>query len=405
MANLTILLQRLKEDVSGELRVAMPGKVVSYNFQEQKAEIKIDMKELYSNDLELDYPIVSSVPVLFLNSGGASITAPVKPGDTCLLIFNDRDLTSWLLGARGERPETRRLHTINDAVAIMGLRSFTEVSPAQNNDDLLITYDGSEVVLKPNGNLDILTGSTVNIKTDKIVINCNNAEINAEEQIKVKCSQAFVQAENEIDVTCKEANVTAELAVTTKCENSIIKASNNATVIAKNSYIQAEESVNLVCKNLNASVSEMIMLQSDETTINAINDITINADSNVNINAAENLTVTSKNTSFNITEDANLNCKNVTITSSETATIGCKNAVINAAENITTTATKFTHTGSFVVNGATKIVGGVAIQGGLTNTGGTLSSNGTVLETHIHPYTDSVGEPPVPVPSTTGTPV
>lgn len=373
MANFTTLLERLQKDISSAIRVTMPGKIVTYDYKTQKAVVKIDMKELYSNDVELDYPIISSVPVLFMSSGGASITAPVNAGDSCLLLFNDRDITNWLLGSKGERPASRRLHDINDAIAVMGLMSFTEISAAKNNEDLLITYDGSEVTLKPNGNIDILSASTINVKTDRVIINCSNAEVNAEDKISLKCQDAIITASERVDVNCKQAKVVAEADVNIVCENSITKSSNNATIISKNSFIQATETVNLTCKNLNASASETVVLESQ----------------NININNSQNLV---------------LNSNNVNITSTENIIIGCKNAIITASEEITSTATKFTHNGAFVINGETKITGALTTQAGITNTGGTTSSNGITLETHTHPYIDTIGEPPIPTPSTTGTP-
>lgn len=336
----------------------MPAKIVSYEFKSHRAEVKIDMKELYSDGTELDYPIISSVPVVFMISGGASITAPVREGDTCLVIFNDRDITNWLLGSTGERPESRRLHDINDAVAIMGLMPFTETSPAENNDDLLISYDGSKIRLKPNGNIDILNGSTINVETEIITINCANSIVNATDNVKINCQDVIVKATNAAQVECNEASIKATTNATVTCENSIIEATNNTSVKCKNSYTNA---------------SELVVVQAKDITIAG----------------SENIVLTSKNTNVTTTEDISFTCVNATVT---------------ASGGIKTISPTLTHTGNLVVSGTTELTGALTTHAGITNTGGTTSSNGITLETHTHTYVDTIGEPPVPTPSVTGTP-
>lgn len=69
------------------------------------------------------YPLLAVVPVIFLGGGGAALTFPVKAGDSCLLVFLDRDNDTWLTtGQTGQPPNTARLHNLSDAVAIVGLR-------------------------------------------------------------------------------------------------------------------------------------------------------------------------------------------------------------------------------------------------------------------------------------------
>ena len=40
-------------------------------------------------------PILPDVPVMFFGGGGMTITAPIKPGDECLVIFADRCIDGW----------------------------------------------------------------------------------------------------------------------------------------------------------------------------------------------------------------------------------------------------------------------------------------------------------------------
>jgi len=198
------LIKALQDKISSNIRVAMPGIIETYEFKTCKASIKIDMQELYRNDTCVDYPVISNVPVVFPRCGGAEILLPVKRGDSCLVIFMDRDIKTWLLGASKQPPKTRRQHHLNDAVAIMGLSPFNRPSKAQNATDLMISYSGSQVILKPNGIIEIESVKELNIKTENIVINCKNASVKAAENTIVECQNANIKASGKINTEAPE---------------------------------------------------------------------------------------------------------------------------------------------------------------------------------------------------------
>lgn len=202
-------IQQLTRKISGSIRVSMPATIEEYDFKTQKASVKIDMQELYDNDTAIDYPVLTNVPVIFPRSGGASLTMPVIRGDTCLVFFLDRDITSWLLGANGGIANSQRHHDLNDAVAIMGLSPFTAKSSAKSNTDVLLTYDGSEIVLKPKGEIDIHSAKSLNIKTEDIDIDCANAKIKASGDVAIEIAKAInIKAENVV-INCTNANIKA----------------------------------------------------------------------------------------------------------------------------------------------------------------------------------------------------
>jgi hypothetical protein len=158
------VIEALQKKIAANLRVAMPAIIKKYDFKTQAADVQIDIKELYFDGSHSDYPIISGVPVIFPRSGGASITMPVKAGDGCLLVFLDRDASSWLLGASGLVPQSRRVHHLSDGVAIIGLNPFSKVSAAENNEDVLLQFSDSKIRLKPGGIIDI---HNANLNYDK----------------------------------------------------------------------------------------------------------------------------------------------------------------------------------------------------------------------------------------------
>lgn len=102
------------------------------------------------------YPTFPAVPVIFLQGGGGAITFPIQTGDTCLLLFLDRDLDAWLTsGQTGLPPQTNRLHSPSDAVAIVGLNSYANGLPPVALDGIEINHPSVTV----NGNLHVNSGA------------------------------------------------------------------------------------------------------------------------------------------------------------------------------------------------------------------------------------------------------
>lgn len=291
MADIVQLLEKFRYDISRTMKVALPGKIEDYDYKTQKANIKIDIQELYKNGDTLDCPVIGGVPIIFPSSGGAFFTMPVKRGDLCWIMFADRDITRWLFNGRGLPCESVRSHDLNDAVAIMGLHPFINVFNLENNDDVVISYSGSRVTIKPDGVFNINTTKDVNI--------------NAAKNLNIETG-----------------------------DNTNISAKGNVSVNSeKNVNVQAKQDVNVeAAKNVN--------LTSDEVTnITAKSNINITTDKVLNIVAAEDVNFSS-DMNINITskEDINVSSKNITIDNAEAITINTKNSVVNATETVTVSA-------------------------------------------------------------------
>jgi hypothetical protein len=397
MDDIVNLLKKLKNSTLNSIKVCMPAKIETYDFKTQKASVKIDMKELYEDGSNIDYPVVSGVPVVFMASGGASITMPVNKGDTCLLIFTDRDMSNWLLGGTGQSPNSTRMHNLSDAIAIMGLFPFTKTSKAENNTDVLITYSGSKIILKPDGVLNIETTKDVNIitandvniaATNNIFSTSKNTTIVTSEDTIIKCRNAAIIADEDVNINSKNANITTT-------ENMNIIATGNMKVNCTNAEINAEEEVSIQCTSLRAVVAQDAVIECNEATILANNNISLNS-------------------------------KNNNITTSEDITVNCANAIVNASNEIKTTSIKFIHTGDMSISGnlelggsgsgianspisfsaGIKNTGDITNMGNVVNTGGTIRSGTVVLDTHTHSYLQPVvgSTPTAATPAFTGTP-
>ena len=151
------------------IHTAMPAQIVSYDFTTQKASVQPTINKKWTDGTTSIMPIISSVPVIFPSSGGATISFPVGIGDSCLLVVCERSITEWLQEGGLQTPADPRKLNLTDAVAIVGLKPFNANFPARaNNTDLIIDYAGSSITITATGAIKINTASNVAIGTNAI---------------------------------------------------------------------------------------------------------------------------------------------------------------------------------------------------------------------------------------------
>ena len=219
------LIDGLQTKIKQDLRVSLPGIITKYDHKKQMADIDFSPELLADNNIN---PLkgISGVPVIFPRSGGASITMPVKAGDGCLVVFLDRDIRNWLLGKPKDRPMTRRMHNLNDAIAFVGLTPFSAPSVALNNTDLHIQYGGSNITLKPEGITEVFANKEITIKTpdSNVTIKPDGLiEINAAKKIDLKTINITVQCTETVNVECKNLSIKAVETISAECTNFNIK--------------------------------------------------------------------------------------------------------------------------------------------------------------------------------------
>lgn len=157
------LLDYFGKQLKLEINCHHIGTIKSFDSANQTAQITINYTKTFQqltsngnvNVITSNYPLLAECPVICLGGGAGSLTFPISEGDECLVLFNDRDLDNWFNGSSSSAPNTPRLHSFADAVALVGLRSLAKV---------LTSYPTNAVSLNYGVN-------NVQILSDKIVIN------------------------------------------------------------------------------------------------------------------------------------------------------------------------------------------------------------------------------------------
>ena len=97
------------------------------------------------NPALISYPVLPNVPAFVLYGGTAYIGMPIAAGDSCIVLFSDRDLDPWVTnGTTGAPPNSLRMHSISDAIALVGIRpSANPIKPLPSDGEHITIANAS----------------------------------------------------------------------------------------------------------------------------------------------------------------------------------------------------------------------------------------------------------------------
>lgn len=148
--------------VLNNVHTALPGIVKSYDPTTNKASIQPALNKNYASG-PMPMPLLENVPILFPGGTSFNVTFPVNIGDYVLLIFIERSIDLWLSVGGQVTPNDPRKFDLSDAVAIPGLQPFTADFTNRNNDDFNISFAGSSITIRSNGDIEIKTSAKIAI--------------------------------------------------------------------------------------------------------------------------------------------------------------------------------------------------------------------------------------------------
>ena len=184
---------------------SIPGVVLAVH--NSLSGMRVDVQPLVNMRNEegtesLERPATLNVPLQLPLSSLGGLSFPVRKGDQVLLVFSMRGLDVWKSGnGQPDMPSDRRQFSPRDCVAIPCIYPMS-LSPndpqkrthSHSPEDVVLVHNiGSgnevEIRLKPDG------GVVIN-SPNKVTVNCQNAEVNAEDTISMKAEDVAVECTN-----------------------------------------------------------------------------------------------------------------------------------------------------------------------------------------------------------------
>ena len=130
-----------------DVHTGMPGRVESYDEEAQTANIrpliKRVLREVDGSRVPEELPVLPSVPVAFPGSGGFSMTWPLAPGDTGMLLFSEMSIDRWRTTNEVIDPGDGRRHGLSGAMFVPGLRAQSGKLPGA-------AVSATAMVMRPN---------------------------------------------------------------------------------------------------------------------------------------------------------------------------------------------------------------------------------------------------------------
>lgn len=145
----TVLRAATSASLKG-VRVALPGRIESYDASTQQAVVQpLLLEGVFDEAGERQterLPAIAGVPIVFPGAGGFRVTFPVAVGDTVLLVFSSSSIDRWLALGGEVDPQDDRRHHISDAIAIPGLRSFASPLGSAPTTSMSMGKDGGPTI-------------------------------------------------------------------------------------------------------------------------------------------------------------------------------------------------------------------------------------------------------------------
>lgn len=129
------------------------GEIVSFNPSTQTAEVQIKMVRVEDDQIK-EYPLLIDCPCVVLSGGKGRLTFPIEQGDSCIVLFNDRDIDNWYSGGQKMPPRTPRMHNFADAIALVGIRNKQNQITDYFANGVELKYGKSSIQLR-DGYIDI----------------------------------------------------------------------------------------------------------------------------------------------------------------------------------------------------------------------------------------------------------
>lgn len=187
-----------------ELYTMMPATVISVvdDFKEQRINVQPSLNKLFSSGESAPRASIINVPVIMPATSTSAITMPINEGDTVWLMFSMRAMEIFMESdGKPSTPNNYSKFDQKDAVAIIGLfpRKKAINNPNKrtyehSTKDLVIAHNIGkssevEIRLKPDGSLIINSPTSV-------IVNCQDAEVNAESSASITTPQLTIDADN-----------------------------------------------------------------------------------------------------------------------------------------------------------------------------------------------------------------
>jgi microcystin-dependent protein len=129
-------MEQLGDNIKSDMNCVSIGTIETFHPNSQTADINLVYKRVSLRDGTITpYQRLITCPVVVLGGGVSYLSFPIRGttrdgqgnvtqlGDSCLVFFCDREIDTWWANGGVNEPKSTRMHSLNDGVAIVGMRN------------------------------------------------------------------------------------------------------------------------------------------------------------------------------------------------------------------------------------------------------------------------------------------
>lgn len=120
----------------------LPAQIIAYDRATNRAQVQPLIIAVTTLGERLVRAQIASLPVLQLSAGGVMLSFNLNPGDMGWIKSNDRDISLFKQSCESSVPNTKRLHSFEDAIFIPDAMNDYFIAPQDLNNAILQTKDG-----------------------------------------------------------------------------------------------------------------------------------------------------------------------------------------------------------------------------------------------------------------------
>jgi hypothetical protein len=144
--SLQVLMNQARDVNARMLNCHQVGTIVSFDATKQTASVQIGMLASVGYN-EVSYPLLVDCPVFVHSGGDGVITMPIAAGDSCLVLFNDRNLDNWFSYDAPKIPNDQRTHSLSDGLVLVGFRKASNPVASYSITDIELKNDGGVIAI------------------------------------------------------------------------------------------------------------------------------------------------------------------------------------------------------------------------------------------------------------------
>lgn len=195
LPNLRDTLRNFKLDMLANFNCHRAGIIQSFDTTNQTATVQLVDKRVmttYESSLPVlrDFPILQDCPVFMNSDNFAGFRRPILEGDECLVIFNDRDIDNWFTYGTIGQPNSNRMHSLSDGLAIVGFNSKIKSIDDYNNLSSSMRYDQTLIELTDKIKFQNAVTSLKNIIDGLITIITSLKTVNGVDEYPIDAATA-----------------------------------------------------------------------------------------------------------------------------------------------------------------------------------------------------------------------